>query len=152
MNNYFCRSGLWPCLLGLVPVLLSCLVSAQQPLVPASIAPADARAYILSPVAGEVVPQTFKVVFGLSGMGVAPAGVPRDNTGHHHILIDLDELPDLSKPLPSSAQVKHFGGGQTETWLTLAPGEHSLQLLLGNHLHLPHSPPVLSEKIRITVK
>ena len=119
---------------------------------PVSVAPPEAHAYILSPVDGETVPQTFKVAFGLAGMGVAPAGVEREHTGHHHILIDLDDLPDLTKPLPASAQLKHFGGGQTEAWLTLSPGSHTLQLLLGNHLHLPHNPPVLSRKIQITVK
>lgn len=115
-------------------------------------APPGARGYLISPADGERVPQTFKVVFGLQGMGVAPAGVQRENTGHHHLLIDLDELPPMDQPLPSSDQVRHFGGGQTEAWITLPPGEHTLQMLLGNHLHVPHQPPVLSQKIRITVE
>ncbi len=134
-------------------VALGCvsLAASAEGLV-TSVAPVAARAYILSPANGELVPETFKVTFGLTGMGVAPAGVQRDNTGHHHILIDIDELPDLTKPLPSTPQVKHFGGGQTETWLTLEPGTHSLQLLLGNYSHVPHNPPVLSRKIYITVK
>lgn len=114
--------------------------------------PESARLYLLSPVDGEKVPTTFKVTFGLSGMGVAPAGVAREHTGHHHLLIDLDSLPALDKPLPSSKNIVHFGGGQTETWITLEPGEHSLQLMLGNHLHVPHTPPVLSQKIRVTVE
>ncbi|MGB5324688.1 MAG: DUF4399 domain-containing protein [Pseudomonadales bacterium] len=115
-------------------------------------APESARVYLLSPVDGEKVPTTFKVSFGLSGMGVAPAGVAREHTGHHHLLINLDSLPPLDKPLPASENIVHFGGGQTETWVTLEPGEHSLQLLLGNHLHVPHNPPVLSQKIHITVE
>jgi len=115
-------------------------------------AASNAKAYIVSPADGAVVGQSFKVVFGLSNMGVAPAGVEKKDTGHHHLLINLDKLPDLSKPLPASEQVKHFGGGQTEAMLTLPPGQHTLQLLLGNHLHVPHDKPVLSEKITITVK
>ena len=85
-------------------------------------------------------------------MGVAPAGADLKNTGHHHLLIDVNELPDMAKPLPATTEVKHFGGGQTETLLTLTPGTHTLQLLLGNHVHIPHDPPVLSKKITITVK
>ncbi|NNC54663.1 MAG: DUF4399 domain-containing protein [Pseudomonadales bacterium] len=117
-----------------------------------SAAPPGASVYLLSPVDGERVPTTFKVTFGLSGMGVAPAGVQRENTGHHHLLIDLEQLPPLDKPLPASDNVRHFGGGQTEALVTLAPGEHSLQLLLGNHFHVPHQPPVLSKKIHIVVE
>ncbi|MBT8139627.1 MAG: DUF4399 domain-containing protein [Gammaproteobacteria bacterium] len=117
-----------------------------------STAPAAASVYLISPVNGERVPTTFKVKFGLSGMGVAPAGVPSNNTGHHHLLIDIEQLPPLDKPLPASDKLRHFGGGQTEVLLTLEPGEHSLQLLLGNHLHVPHQPPVLSKKIHITVE
>ena len=112
--------------------------------------PADAKVYLISPAEGETVTQTFKVQFGLSGMGVAPSGVKRDKTGHHHLLIDSKALPDLSKPLPST--VKHFGGGQTETMLTLSPGQHTLQLVLGNFAHIPHDKPLVSNKISITVK
>lgn len=115
-------------------------------------APEGASVYFIEPADGATVPSTFMVKFGLSGMGVAPAGVDRKNTGHHHILINLDELPDMTQPLPANDQVKHFGGGQTETTLTLEPGEHTLQLLLGNHVHIPHDKPVISEKITITVE
>jgi len=118
----------------------------------ASSSPPDARVYFIAPADGQTVSQTFKVKFGLSGMGVAPAGTNRDNTGHHHILIDGEAMPDLSKPLPATDKIKHFGGGQTETELTLAPGQHTLQLLLGNYAHIPHDKPVLSEKISIVVK
>jgi len=115
-------------------------------------APETAKAYIISPSDGDTVNETFTVKFGLSGMGVAPAGIDKDGTGHHHLLIDVDELPPLTEALAATAQIKHFGGGQTETGLSLAPGEHTLQLLLGNYSHVPHDNPVLSEKISIVVK
>lgn len=117
-----------------------------------SSAPTDATAYIISPQNGETVPQTFTVKFGLSGMGVAPAGVEKENTGHHHLLVDVAQFPDLSASLPANANIRHFGGGQTETQLTLTPGEHTLQLLLGNYLHIPHDKPIISEKIKIFVE
>jgi hypothetical protein len=112
----------------------------------------DAKLYFISPVNGATVSKTFTVKFGLSGMGVSPAGLDKDNTGHHHLLIDVDELPDLTQALAATDNIKHFGGGQTETELTLPAGKHSLQLLLGNYLHVPHDKPVLSEKITITVE
>ena len=115
-------------------------------------APTDVTAYIITPQDGETVPQTFTVKFGLSGMGVAPAGVERENTGHHHLLVDLAQSPDLTASLPANENIRHFGGGQTETQLTLNPGEHTLQLLLGNYLHIPHDQPIISEKIKIFVK
>jgi len=114
--------------------------------------PPDATLYIIEPIDGATVSKTFKVIFGLSGMGVAPAGTNIENTGHHHILIDMDKLPDLTKPLPATDQIRHFGGGQTETELTLSPGEHTLQIILGNYVHIPHDKPIISEKITITVK
>ena len=115
-----------------------------------SASPDGATAYIISPENGATVEQTFTVKFGLKGMGIAPAGTDRDNTGHHHLLVDAKELPDLTKPL--GKDVKHFGGGQTETTLTLEPGTHTLQLILGDMTHTPHNPPVVSEKVTITVK
>ena len=108
-------------------------------------------AYIISPKDGEVVTSPVTVVFGLSGFGVAPAGTVRENTGHHHLIIDAP-LPDLSKPVPADDQHRHFGGGQTEAVVELAPGTHTLQLLLGDHAHVPHDPPVYSERITITVE
>ena len=116
-----------------------------------SMAPAGAKLYIVSPSHGEVVSSPVKVIFGLSGMGVAPAGIDKDNTGHHHLLIDTG-IPDLSKPVPADDHHKHFGGGQTEATVELSPGQHTLQLLLGDFAHVPHSPPVMSEQITITVK
>ncbi|NRA55502.1 MAG: DUF4399 domain-containing protein [Gammaproteobacteria bacterium] len=109
-----------------------------------------ANVYIISPADGETVSETFTVKFGLNGMGVAPAGTVRINTGHHHLLIDGLELPPLDQPM--NKEIKHFGGGQTETTLTLAPGAHTLQLILGDKAHIPHNLPVISEKITIIVK
>jgi hypothetical protein len=118
----------------------------------ASPAPADARVYIISPMDGEVLSSPVTVKFGLSGMGVAPAGVEKAATGHHHLLIDLDTLPDPGKPLPADDHHKHFGGGQTETTVDLAPGQHTLQLMMGDHNHVPHDPLVVSDRITITVE
>ena len=117
-----------------------------------SAAPEGARVYIILPLDGAVVSSPVTVKFGLQGMGVAPAGVNMPATGHHHLLIDLTELPAMDKPLPANAQVKHFGKGQTETSVELAPGVHSLQLLMGNYMHVPHQAAVLSDKITITVR
>jgi hypothetical protein len=113
-------------------------------------APEGAAVYIVSPENGATVDRTFTVVFGLSGMGVAPAGIEMPNTGHHHLLINVDPLPDLNMPL--GADVMHFGLGQTQATITLEPGQHTLQLVLGDHLHVPHNPPVMSEKITVTVR
>ena len=132
--------------------LLSIVLGGYTATTIADIVLTNAQLYIIEPVDGATVQETFKVKFGLSGMGVAPAGQNIKNTGHHHILIDMDKLPDLTKPLPATDQIRHFGGGQTETELTLTPGEHTLQLLLGNYMHIPHDKPVISKKITITVK
>lgn len=115
-------------------------------------APKNAEVYFVHPKDGQTVSQEFNVVFGLKNMGVAPAGTHRKHTGHHHLLINTTTMPDLTKPLPATDKIKHFGGGQTETTITLSPGTHTLQLLMGNHAHVPHSEPVLSKKITITVK
>ena len=114
--------------------------------------PEGAAVYIISPENGDTVTSPVTVRFGLRGMGVAPAGVEKSNTGHHHLLIDLKSPPALDKPLPADPNHVHFGGGQTETTVELPPGEHTLQLLLGDNQHIPHDPPVMSEKITITVK
>lgn len=115
-------------------------------------APETAAAYIISPSDGETVSAPFTVQFGLSGMGIAPAGVDRPNTGHHHLLVDVNELPPLTEPLQGSEQVLHYGAGQTETQLSLSPGAHTLQLILGNYSHIPHDKPVISDKITVTVE
>ena len=116
-----------------------------------TVAPDGAEAYIISPKNGATVKSPFVVQFGLKGMGVAPAGVKFENAGHHHLLIDTDAPADLSLPLPATEKIQHFGKGQTEVKLELPPGEHTLQLLLGDQNHMPHDPPVMSKKITVTV-
>jgi hypothetical protein len=115
--------------------------------------PAGATVYFINIKDGDTVTSPFKVQFGLTGMGVAPAGVEKPNTGHHHLLIDTTLSADeLKAPIPSDAKHVHFGGGQTETMVTLPPGQHTLQLVLGDWSHVPHVPPVMSPVITVTVK
>ncbi len=112
----------------------------------------EPAAYIVTPADGATVKSPFTVVFGLRNpWGVAPAGTKLDNTGHHHLLIDTP-LPDLTQPIAKDDQHRHFGGGQTETSVTLPPGKHTLQLLLGDFAHVPHQPPVMSKPITVTVE
>jgi hypothetical protein len=118
---------------------------------PRTASPADAKVYVISPANGATVKSPFKVVFGLTGMGIAPAGMQFENAGHHHLLIDADLPKDMGMPLLNDAQHLHFGKGQTETMVTLPPGKHTLQLVLGDHLHIPFNPIVVSEKITVTV-
>ena len=113
--------------------------------------PKGAKAYIISPKDGKTVGKKFTVRFGLKGMGIAPAAIDKENTGHHHLLIDVDKVPNLDLPLVATDNIRHFGGGQTEVQLELPPGKHTLQLVLGDWIHLAHDPPVLSKKITITV-
>ena len=114
-------------------------------------APAGAKLYFIDLSDGDTVDSPMTVRFGLSGMGVAPAGTEMEGTGHHHLIVNA-ELPSLDEPIPSDDNHLHFGKGQTETKLDLPRGPHTLQLLLGDHNHIPHDPPVTSEKITITVK
>jgi hypothetical protein len=114
--------------------------------------PTGAEVYIISPKDGATVHNPVLVQFGLKGMGVAPAGVKFENTGHHHLLIDTAAPADAGAPLPATDKIVHFGKGQTETTLaSLTPGKHTLQLLLGDQNHIPHNPPVISQKITLTV-
>lgn len=131
-------------------LLSSSALLANAADMPRTAAPEGAKAYIVSPTNGATVKSPVTVVFGLQGMGVAPAGTDVANTGHHHLLVDMDVPADLSKPL--GADVKHFGGGQTQVQLELTPGKHTLQLLLGDKSHIPHQPAVVSEKITINVE
>ena len=117
----------------------------------ASVSPEGATVKISNIEDGAVLPTEFNVQFEISGMGIAPAGVEIDNTGHHHLLIDMEELPPMDQPLPASEQLIHFGKGQTETTLNLPEGQHTLQLIFADYTHTPHDPPVVSEKITITV-
>ncbi len=114
-------------------------------------APKGGEVYIIMPSDGATVSSPVTVQFGLRGMGVAPAGVEKANTGHHHLLIN-QKLEDYDSAIPSDDKHKHFGGGQTETTITLAPGKHTLQLVVGDHNHVPHMPPIVSKPITITVK
>lgn len=137
--------------LGLCATLLSAVSPAWAEM-PRSSAPADAAVYFIEPADGATLRQTFTVKFGLKGMGVAPAGVDVPQTGHHHLLIDLKQAPAMDQPLPMTDNVRHFGKGQTETELTLPPGKHTLQLLVGDKNHMPLDPPVISKTINVTVK
>jgi hypothetical protein len=131
---------------------LATTAAAQQDGLERRPAPEGAEVYFIQPKDGAVLPPgTIQVKFGLRGMGVAPAGIDFKHTGHHHLLIDLEELPDFDLPIPADDRHVHFGLGQTETTIELEPGTYTLQLLLGDWLHIPHDPPVLSERITITV-
>jgi Domain of unknown function (DUF4399) len=135
-------------------ILAAPLAGAQTPAtaLERTASPPGAEVYIISPKDGATVHSPVRVQFGLKGMGVAPAGVKFENTGHHHLLIDSDAPTDAAAPLPATDKIVHFGKGQTETTLTtLTPGKHTLQLLLGDQNHIPHNPPVISRKITITV-
>ncbi|RDK02790.1 DUF4399 domain-containing protein [Paraburkholderia lacunae] len=115
--------------------------------------PAGAHVYIGYPNDGQVVPanKPFRVWFGLRYMGVAPKGVKFPKTGHHHLLIDTD-LPPMDQEIPSDRNHLHFGAGETETTIQLPPGKHTLQLLMGDDMHIPHDPPVYSKKITVIAR
>ena len=126
--------------------------TAQQPAAQSrSVSAEDARVFFISPADGDTVSNPVSVVFGTEGMAVVPAGNDMPHSGHHHLLIDT-EMPELGFPIPKDEHHVHFGDGSTETEITLEPGEHTLQLLLGDHLHIPHDPPLSSARITITVK
>lgn len=130
-------------------------VSASQPVLSSGYkkvtAPVDAAVYFVNLKNGDNVSSPVRVQFGLKGMGVAPAGVEKAGTGHHHLLVGVNSV-DANAPLPTDERHRHFGGGQTEVMLDLKPGTHTLQLMLGDQNHIPHHPPVLSERITINVR
>ena len=113
--------------------------------------PEGARVFFITPADGATVSSPFTVEFGIEGMSVAPAGNNQPHSGHHHLLIDTG-LPDLSLPIPADDRHIHFGDGSTSTTVTLAPGEHTLTMLLGDYRHVPHDPPLVSEAITVTVE
>ena len=116
-------------------------------------APEGAKVYFINLKSGDKVESPVTVLFGLEGMGVAPAGTEKEKTGHHHLIINEKiEGDELNEPIPSDDKHRHFGGGQTQTTVELPPGEHTLQLVLGDWSHIPHNPPVMSERITITVE
>ena len=114
-------------------------------------APKDRVLYFISPIDGASVRGSFDVRFGLKNMGVTHAGDPYPNSGHHHLLIDVDQPLDVKEPIPRDKNHLHFGAGETETRIELPPGDHTLQLVLGDAKHYPFNPPVVSDKISITV-
>lgn len=126
--------------------------AADTPALPVTKSPAGAEAYIISPKDGATVGQEVTVSFGLKGMGVAPAGVKKEGTGHHHLLIDVTDLPAAGQPIPKDDTHVHFGNGQTETTIKLKPGTHTLQLELADENHIPFDPAVVSKKITVHVK
>ncbi|MBL8642877.1 MAG: DUF4399 domain-containing protein [Rhodospirillaceae bacterium] len=144
----------------ILPLALSLSVSTAalaQDKPAGAAAPAGAKAYFISPKDGETVSSPVVVRFGLKGMGIAPAGVDFENTGHHHVLVDLDAVnadsPIMKDYLPTEKpNILHFGKGQSEAEIKLEPGKHTLQMVLGDTDHHPHTPPVFSERITITVK
>ncbi len=138
--------------LALVPALfLAAAGAAGGDVIERTPSPEGARVYIISPADGVTAESPVRIRFGLSGMGVAPAGVSSPKTGHHHLLIDT-ELPDMGLPIPADENHRHFGGGQTEMELELSSGTHQLQLVLADHNHVPHDPPVVSKRITIRVR
>lgn len=117
--------------------------------------PPEARVYFIDLHDGAVVQNPFKVKFGIKGFGITPAGTTgkeRHTAGHHHLLIDVEQLPNLDEPIPRDAHHVHFDQGETEVFLELPPGRHSLQLLLGDEDHEPQDPPLISDKIHISVE
>jgi len=126
------------------------LPAASEDGVPRTPSKPGAKVYIISPVDGAELRSPVTVRFGLSSMGVAPAGTVKAGTGHHHLIIDAP-IPPAGVPIPADEKHRHFGGGQTEVTLELSPGKHTLQLMLGDHSHVPHDPPVVSEVVTITV-
>jgi Domain of unknown function (DUF4399) len=133
--------------------LASALALAVAPVVGQTPAPVDASVYFVNIKDGDTLTNPVRIQFGLKGMGVAPAGVEKEKTGHHHLIINEKVEGDkLKAPLPTDEKHVHFGGGQTEVTITLPAGQHTLQLVLGDWSHVPHNPPVMSPRITVTVK
>ncbi|WLH35406.1 DUF4399 domain-containing protein [Pseudomonas sp. FP2196] len=141
MKSFMSRAALAGVLMG-----VSVLASAATP------APKGAEVFIVSPKDGATVSQTFTVKFGVKDVSLAPAGDTTKNSGHHHLLIDVDKLPAAGAPIPNDANHMHFGKAQTQADVKLAPGKHTLQLELGDSGHMPFDPPIVSEKITINVE
>ena len=148
---------IFPLLAALAFAFVSLAKEKDSGKLPRTASPKGAKAYIILPKDGKTVKPKFKVAFGLRGMGVCPAGIVTPegksppNTGHHHLLIDMEKLPPMNQPLAASDNLKHFGGGQTEAVIELKPGKHTLQLVFADFAHIPHDPPIVSEKVTIAV-
>ena len=145
------RLGRFRWLVPIALVLLTPIGAVAESGIPRTPRPPGVELYFITPAAGQRLSSPLTVRFGLRGMGVAPAGTEKPETGHHHLLIDT-ELERLDLPIPNDAAHRHFGKGQTEVELELPPGAHRLQLVLGDHNHVPHDPPVVSERIEIVVE
>lgn len=141
-------------MLRIATVMALCMGFAAPALAEGTASPEGAEVYFISPADGDTVSGPVTVRFGLSGMGVAPAGTEKENTGHHHLFVDRGPFgeDDKGNAIPADDHHVHFGGGQTEKVLELAPGTHTLQLVLGDWSHVPHEPPVVSDVITITVE
>jgi hypothetical protein len=142
-------------LLFSIAIILSSLSAARDANTPSKLSSTvadDAKVYFVSPSNGALLRSPFPVKFGATNVTITSAGNNQPNSGHHHLLINLTEMPDLSMPLPANQHLIHFGKGQSEALVELPSGTHTLQLLLGNYIHVPHHRPLLSEKITITVK
>jgi hypothetical protein len=112
----------------------------------------DAEVFIISPLNKAIVSSPVEIIFGITNMTVAPAGIKKELSGHHHLVIDTDVLPNLSRPIPSNEKHLHFGKGQTRAFIDLKSGTHTLQLIFGDYVHIPHDKPLISKKITITVE
>jgi hypothetical protein len=112
----------------------------------------DAEVFIISPLNKEIVSSPVEIIFGITNMTIAPAGIKKELSGHHHLIIDTNILPNLSRPIPSNEKYLHFGKGQTRTFIDLKSGTHTLQLIFGDYMHIPHDKPLISKKITITVE
>lgn len=157
MKSLFSRAAVAGLLMGVSALAAAEGLVSQAP-------PKDAKVFIVSPADGATVDKTFTVKFGIEGMELKPAGDQTPHTGHHHLLVDVDKapaadqvlptslMPENGQALPAGPQVLHFGKAQTETQLTLTPGKHTLQLVLGDKFHVPFKPSVESKKITVTVK
>ncbi|MDR9750868.1 DUF4399 domain-containing protein [Pseudomonas sp. SZMC_28357] len=141
MKTFMSRAAMAGLLMG-----ASMLAGAATP------APKGAEVFIVSPEDGATVPQTFTVKFGVKDIALAPAGDVTKNTGHHHLLIDVKELPAAGAPIPTDPHHMHFGKAQTQADIKLAPGKHTLQLELGDSGHMPFDPPIVSKKITVNVE
>jgi hypothetical protein len=144
-------------MIGIATVMLSSACSQQgeptteQAALPRTASPDGASVFFVNPADGSKVANPVSIEFGIAGMSVVRAGDNSSDSGHHHLLVDTN-LPDMTLPVPADEKHIHFGDGSTSTELTLAPGKHTLRLLLGDHLHIPHNPPVYTEAIEIIVE
>lgn len=125
---------------------------AEAASLPRTASPDGARVFFITPADGETVSNPVRIEFGIEGMNVVSAGVDETHSGHHHLIVDAELPENMGMPIPADANYIHFGDASTSTELTLDPGQHTLKLLLGDHLHVPHDPPVTSETITITVE